>query len=256
MKVAFAVTDTTPRDVLNRIAQLRNGKHSPVAQTPAATSIATAKSETLALLAEARTALSQGDLKRAEALAGQASRLNVADSQFTPQQDSPAKLAAALQRARGEAETIDLAASTLAQDLRLPKFGENSTAVPHMAAVPESAPLPLPTLATDEPTNEPLSAQSLIEEGEQALLAGKRAKALELFRAASQFADQLDPASQNQLQSHLRMLSGQPEAHTARVRGDSLIDLANSGHKVLARQLSAEVGRRQSEAAKNSCHRT
>ncbi len=250
LQVAFDATDTTPRDVLNRIARLRTGNEMPAALPPPADSIATAKNETLALLAEARAALSQGDLKLAEMLAGQASRLNVADSQFAPQQDSPARLAADLQRARAEAETIQLTASTSAQDLRLPNFDQNTDAVPRMAAVPESAPLPLPGLASDNLSAESYSPHEMIEQGERALRAGDRNQALELFRTAFQHKDQLDPISQEQLRSHLQMLAGNPEVHTTRISGDSLLDSANSGHKVLARQLSTEVGRRQSEAAK------
>ena len=250
LQVAFDAMDTTPRDVLNRIALLRERNEPPALLPIAGDSISVAKDETLALLAEARTALSQGDLKRAEALAGQASRLNVSDSQFAPQQDSPAKLAADLQRARSEAETIQLASGTSAQDLRLPSFEQNPAAVPRMAAVPENPPMPLPALATDEFSAESYGPHELIEQGERALRAGNRNEALELFRAAFQHNDQLDALSQKQLQSHLQMLAGQPDIRTTRINGDSLLDSANSGQKVLARQLSTEVGRRQSEAAR------
>lgn len=250
LQAAFDATDTTPRDVLNRIARLRNGNEQPTALPIASDSIATAKNETLVLLAQARTALSQGDLKRAETLAGQASRLNVADSQFAPQQDSPARLAADLQRDRAEAETIQLTSNATAQDLRLPSFEQNTAAVPRMAAVPENAPMPLPALVTDEFSPESYNPRELIERGEQALRAGNRNEALELFRAAFQYNDQLDVMSQKQLQGHLQMLAGQPGVHSTRISGDSLLDSANSGHKVLARQLSTEVGQRQSEAAK------
>lgn len=251
LQVAFDVADTTPRDVLNRIARLRNGNRLPGSTLPQANeSIATAKNETMVLLAEARAALSRGDLKGAETLAGQASRLNVVDSQFAPQQDSPAKLAADLQRARAEAETIQLTTGISAQDLRLPDFEQNSTTAPRIATVPENVPMPLPTLATDILSTEFHGPHELIEQGERALRAGNRNEALDLFRKAFQHVDQLDPISQKQLRGHLQMLSGQPEVHTTRISGDSLLDSANSRHKLLTRQLSAEVGRSQSEASK------
>jgi len=250
LKAEFDVNDTTPRDVLGRIARLRSGNGAPALSPSNSDSIATIKSETQALLVEARIALSQGDLKRAESLAGRASQLNMDESQFSPEQDSPAKLAADLLRARAEAETIQLTAGTSLDDLRMPDLEQHATEFPRLAAVPENAPLPLPALATDSPSQDVFTPRELIEQGELALREGNRTEALELFRAASQFSKQLDENSQRQLQSHLQMLSGQSKPESTRISGDSLLDATNSGHKVLARQLSAEVGRNQSEAAK------
>lgn len=249
LRVAFDQLDTSPRDVLDRIARQRTGNLLPATIAPEHESIATVKQETMVLLAEARAALATGDLKRAEALAGQASRLNVADSQFAPQEDSPARLAVDLQRARAEAESIQLTTGSSIQELRLPHL-EQIQEEPRMAAIPENAPMPLPTLASDQPSESNLGPNELIQQGEQALRAGNRSEALELFRAAFQHLDQLDPMTQSQLRSHLQMLSGQPQVHATRISGDSLLDSANSDHQLLTRQLSAEVGRRQSEAAK------
>ena len=251
LQTSFDSVDTTPQDVLSRVARLRSGNESETTAPPTTDSIAVTKNETLGLLAQARAALASGDLKRAEALAGQASLLNVADSQFAPQEDSPALLAADLARARAEAETIQLVSGLEAQELRLPSLQRKSTDVPRMAAAggaPTPLPAPLPTLASDNASL--IDPYELIEQGENALRAGQREEALERFRAAFQFHEQLDPASRSNLQGHLQMLSGQPEDRSTRLDDHSLLESTGSGEKVLARQLSAEVGKRQSEAAK------
>lgn len=251
LQTSFDSADTTPEDVLSHVSKLRSGDTLQTTAPQTNDSIAAAKSETSELLAQARAALASGDLKGAESLAGQASRLNVADSQFAPQEDSPAKLAADLARARAEAETIQLTAGLDLQELRLPSLEPKPADVPRMAAAggtPTPLPAPLPTLAKDDAL--PIDPYVLLEQGENALRAGHREEALERFRAAYQFHEQLDPVSQKNLQGHLQMLSGQPEDRSTRVDDHSLLESAGSGEKVLARQLSAEVGKRQSEAAK------
>jgi hypothetical protein len=87
---SFPATGLTPKSVLARIAEAKRGaapggiaNPAAVAATPAQPgSIAEAKSQTLTLLSQARTALAGGDLATAEQLAGQASALNVPESQL------------------------------------------------------------------------------------------------------------------------------------------------------------------------------
>jgi general secretion pathway protein D len=92
----------------------------------------------------------------------------------------------------------------------------------------------------------------LLQAGEQALRKGDRQRALDLFRKAHANPQRLDIQSQQRLQDHLQMLATTP-AGTARRTANgktSLIDKAGAGQVVLARQLAADVGRRQSEAAR------
>lgn len=260
----------TPQDLLRRIAERRKenataGAASAAVAPAAAPTIADAKAKSLDLLAQARTAMQGGDLKAAEALAGQASALNVPDSQYAPQEDRPSRLAADLLRARGESQSTELAAASIPSTM-LPSTMLPSTSTPaaddytqatigmetgpalQLAQVPDEAPLPLPGAA------EPLGgdAKTLLEAGEQALKAGDRDGALENFQAAYRLRDQLDLLAQQQLQGHLQMLSvdapkGDHSEPLPKPDGE-MLDATASGQSVAARQVSAEVNDRQSKA--------
>ena len=92
----------------------------------------------------------------------------------------------------------------------------------------------------------------LLQAGEQALRKGDRQRAFDLFRKAHAGSDRMDLQSQQRLQDHLQMLATAPTKAARRSSQGkvSLIDKAGAGQAVLARQLSADVGRRQSEAAR------
>ena len=107
--------------------------------------------------------------------------------------------------------------------------------------------------ATSSPAEEQLLAPAespfeLLQKGEQALRSGNRNLALQLFRQAHQDRQLLDPLTQERLQDHLQMLAGNPVSRPRRDSG-SLLNSATVEQTVVARQLSAEIGKRQSEAA-------
>ena len=133
----------------------------------------------------------------------------------------------------------------------------DSPSEPRVAQAVEGIPMPLPALEPEEVAPVESPAYSLLHQGEEALRRGDRQKALELFRQAYNHPDKLDIESQQQLQDHLQMLATAPAAGTpsagsapAGGRDSYLLDTAGSGQAVLARQVSADVGRLQSEAAR------
>jgi general secretion pathway protein D len=254
----FAANGVTPTSVLRRISELRNGAASLTIAggTPAPQSMADAKGQTLALLAQSRAALAAGDLASAEKLAGRASALNVPDDQFAPTEDRPGRLAIDLIRARAESGSTELA------DLDLPTTSTPEApdyvqaaaglelGVPlQMAELPAAMPLPQPGQNLLASTADPAA---LLEAGEAALRAGDRAAALEAFRAAYANNESLDVLAQQRLQGHLQMLSSSVEADSESVPAPEgeMLDATAAGQSVVARQLSAEIGKRQSEAAK------
>ncbi|NOY40524.1 MAG: general secretion pathway protein GspD [Planctomycetes bacterium] len=244
------VQGTTPSDVLRLVHQLRAGPASLAPTPKIPTSLSAAKAETTRLLAEARLALGHGDLRLAETLAAQASRLGVADSTFAHHEDRPSKLAADLQLARTEMQQMTLASEGVPVDLALPAASGSSDLElsPRLAQLPEIVPTPLPPPA--ERPIQPADAFQLIKDGERALREGNRRAALELFRTAYEQRDQLDPLSVEQLQGHLHMLSGNAPTTTPRPATNSLLNAATTGQTLVARQLSAEIGKRQSEASR------
>ena len=138
----------------------------------------------------------------------------------------------------------------VAVDLTLPRLGEVSPGHLRMAQTPEVSPLPVGAPAeADGLLPQPASPFELLQNGEQALRNGDRTEALRLFRAAHADRQLLDPLSQEQLQDHLQMLSSRTATSSRRSSGGSLLSAATAEQTVLARQLSAEIGKRQSEAS-------
>jgi general secretion pathway protein D len=265
----YPVGGVTPRDVLRRIAERREGiGPNPAAAAAAGTtlSIADAKAQTLQLLGQARAALAAGDLAQAQALAGQASALDVPDSQFAPYEDRPSRLAADLLRAGAEsdggAELVDAAlptTTTPSADDYAQAIAETDGATLELAQVPAEAPLPLPGSEAATPLTvgdaaAPSEALELVEAGEAALRARDIPGALERFRAAYELREQLDVLTQQRLQGHLQMLSVESAAadpsEALPLPDGELLDSAAEGQSLAARQLSAEVSEHQSQAAR------
>jgi general secretion pathway protein D len=244
----------TPQDLMRRIAERRKVPANGVMAVVPAAPAGDAKAQTLALLAQARAALAAGNLAEAQSLAGKASALNVPDSQFAPTEDRPSKLALDLQKAAIEGSTVKLAAGTLpttatpgASDFAQAAAASDMNAALRMAQAPDLAPTPLPA---DEARPLPTSpAEQMLEAGEAALKSGDRPGALESFRAAYEQRDQLDIVSQQRLQGHLQMLTAAGGQEALPAPGD-LLDSAADGQSVVARQVSADIMKLQSEAKK------
>ncbi len=129
--------------------------------------------------------------------------------------------------------------------LRFAQFPEDFrgdlTSTPNQ--LPQTEPNQLPQ--TDLNTNR---AVQLLAEGESALGNQDRAGARSLFQEAQRYAAELDSVSRQRLEGHLRMLT-----KTSPGRGtsdSSTLDLADQGEQVVARQLQAELTKRQIEASR------
>ncbi len=244
---------------------------------PARTSPADDKALALEQLGQARQALNSGNIDLAENLVRATSTLGVPESEFLPGEERPSTLAWEVMQARTSASSAPSAQAnnTLNHQItRLPQQGDSApvaqasisqAAVPAALAPPNTGarqaqlPVPFATLPTGaspllelDPYAEPNDAVTLLEEGEAALQRRDEQTALECFRQAYQTSDQLDSASRQRLQEHLQMLAGNAarSSATPRVAGTipTLIDTTDDTQQVLARQLSAEVGKCQSEA--------
>ncbi len=153
-----------------------------------------------------------------------------------------------------EQNRVQLAAATEAipVDLTLPSTspaGENPTGEKplRLAQLPTREPSQLPS--TEEVLPVPVDVFQLLRNGENALREGDRSSALRMFRAAHGRRNELDLLSQQKLQDHLQMLSAGSSRALPRRESGALLNSAATGQGVVARQLSAEIGKRQSEAA-------
>jgi general secretion pathway protein D len=211
------------------------------------------------LLGQGEVLLARGDLDSAERAASEAAGLMAG---IATEDKSPMNLLGRIAQTRKERnaaapgepenrmivdEAVAPAAAAVPVDLTLPNL-EQQMEVPRLAQLPNVALEPLPT--TENLAPEMMDPFALLQEGEMALRAGNRGEALNLFRMAHARRNELDGDNQQRLQDHLQMLSSGPGAAPARPGAHSLLDDASSGQAVIARQLSADIGKRQTEAAK------
>ncbi|MEX0938943.1 MAG: hypothetical protein WDZ59_13860 [Pirellulales bacterium] len=215
------------------------------------------KQQSLELLRQARGALIEGDVDRAERLAQQAQGLGVPDTLFVRGEDRPALVLLDVARSRTEGSSVQhasgqpLVAGGAQQGLFLPQQ-DNSQNVLAGAQDNTGGRSMLSALAqqTGPGQAEPLPAMppvELLQQGEQALRERDLDRALQLFREAQQREDQLDPAARERLHGHLQMLTTSTSPEDIQ---PPLIDQAGTDQQILARKLSAEITRQQTEARK------
>ena len=145
---------------------------------------------------------------------------------------------------------VQVAAATgvIPIDLTLPQESSAGGSSLNLAQAPAGRLTQLP--ATGELLPQPEDAFQLLRAGENALRQGDRTGALERFRKAHARRNELDVLSQQQLQDHLQMLSAGSASAAPRSDRGALLNSASSDQAVLARQLSADIGKQQLDAAR------
>ncbi len=83
--------------------------------------------------------------------------------------------------------------------------------------------------------------------GEEALTAGHKDEAMQLFRQAYAAQEQLDPATRQRLQDHLQMMTS-PATLPRPGSGDGLLESSAARQRVLYSQVSADISRLQNTA--------
>ncbi len=253
----------------------------PIATAPAdAATIEARKRQGLQLVAQARAALSEGNLPFAESLARQAEALNVPDTAYAPGEDRPALVLFDIDRnrwsedapgtllggppraaqaptpqaqravyepARDPTRTMQVQAEEPAppqfpEGLQLAPTDPNAAQVP---AVPENLPSPGVDQSPTRPSENPLQ---IITWGEQALEAGNLALARTYFQEASRYRDQLDADAQARLDQSLQRVTPVPGAEPSAVRPGDLLPDATEQQRLIANQLSVELARREAAA--------
>lgn len=175
--------------------ELPSARQAPQGDSPA-------KREAQRLVAEARLALDQGDLAKAQALADQAAKAPVAETEWRQNETRPWMLSLEIGRAMSRREGVAPAAATTPA-AGVPSAYPVARGVYNPAndntriAQVKSEPLPNP---------DPQTGTRLYDEGLKALEAGDRATALEKFVAAWPHRDTLDPAIRQNLKDKLTFL--------------------------------------------------
>ncbi len=130
----FTPLEASPQKLLQRIGQARSkgpgtanlsatkqspiqGPRQPSSVSPASpastTDLATKKNQSLALVAQARAALTRGEITAAKQLAEQAAALGVPDSVYATNEDRPAMVLFEIQRSGGPRQPTSIAPATL-----------------------------------------------------------------------------------------------------------------------------------------------
>ncbi|MGO8689719.1 MAG: hypothetical protein ACLQLG_08785 [Thermoguttaceae bacterium] len=117
---------------------------------------------------------------------------------------------------------------------------------PTPAAPPSSPPALPPPAAAAAPGTSP--GYALFQQGEAALRAHDRDKALQCFRQAAAYVNEMDPSTAQRLLDHLQLLSAPPVRAGQGPMGQPVVDEEVARQQALARQLATELERQESAA--------
>lgn len=190
-------------------------------------------------------------------------------ARLTPEQDA----AVGLRMLTPAVESVEPRLAQLPEPLELPPEGTEISDEPlpppsqHHAPVPPAEPMPRPmansslpstdgdesTLPSSRSKDATSDAAELLKSGEFALKQKDRQTAATLLGQAYVLRDELSQQDQDRLRKYLSDLAASAPAPSNRFGTNStgksnLIDAAADSEQALARQLSAEVGKKQSEA--------
>ena len=168
------------------------------------------------LVGQSRQALEAGDLKRAEALAAKASKLNVPEKAFAQGEETPTQLAWALQKRRSQMD---------------------SAVMPAGGVLPEAAP---PVQALHVPENDATQIQQVTSTLDPSLATPPTGPRLAQVPTLAKPPAQARPAAR--AQASAESIAPPPAEIEA---GSPLIDQADADQQLLARQLSTAVGQTQ-----------
>ena len=242
--------------------------------------------QALFLMARARQALASGNVSEAEQLSRQVLALNVPAGRFLPGEDRPSELAWEVQQTKQRSTPLPLfnsaqnnpsspvvpsepdisggrLGSTGMQHHDKARLPANDTASDiesatdassgpglRFAQLPENGTGNSTSIRSQLPQGESKinRAPQFLAEGESALRNQEQAAVQELFQEAEEHGAGLDSGSRQRLERHLRR---QTKVSSDRGASDpSTLDLAEQDEQVVARQLQAELTKRQIEASR------
>lgn len=269
LNVNYGPFDVKPDSLLQRIAAARGQRgggepsqieplppvgdnSAPLAEQagPAAPldgATAARKQQALKLVDQARQAMQTGDLNRAKALAEEAEELRVPDHAFQKGETRPWMVLSQIQRTEKEREGVipaGGAAAIGAEDRQGGRYAGAQAMYDRNRDATENVPA-----SRQEQIGTPENGMTLFQRGEEALRNRDIPAALSWFRQANQHRQDLDPATQQQLQDKLQLLS-QSTAVRKPAGGGGLMNEAAAEGQVNYRRVQAELGQKE-QAARN-----
>lgn len=217
-------------------------------QRPLDPAVAARKQQALQLVQQARDAIKAGDLERAAGLAAQAEDLRVPDTAFKEGEDRPWMVLYQIQQNEKERQGVTPAGGAAPIGVAAGREG----AFPGSQAMYDSnrdGTQNVPAGMQEQAAGSPEPAMALFQRGEAALRNRDIPAALNWFRQAHRRREELDPATQQQLQDKLQLLAQSP---TMRRPGaeSGLMSEAAADQQLKYRKISAELSR-QEQAARN-----
>ncbi|MBN2476163.1 MAG: general secretion pathway protein GspD [Pirellulales bacterium] len=234
------------------------------------------------LVRQARAALATSQIELAETLAYEAERLQIPDAAYAPGEDRAGLVLFDVRKARQQNPSGVIPASgslvtpatgpwpshgtatralydsandptrNLPAGVAAPTpFSDSSRTNPVQLQFAQNIPAPPSVrdgLPSDVSAGRDTSASSLFQQGEAALKAHDKQSAYQFFRQAAEQGNQLDPITQQRLQSYLQLLSPPRPSTLPGGPARSIADEAAARQQVLARQVSADVAQQEARA--------
>ncbi len=265
--VTFGPFDAKPDDLLRRIAAMREQKR-PIGPAPIDVGNANpivgasqaARQQAVTLMRNIRSALAVGQIAQAEFMCRQLDAMRIPEKAFGPGEDSPAhvfdavhlaqrRFASGVMQAGG---TVDVGGGVNNAVYDPSRDRTRNMQIADIA--PDSVPAPPdqpngPSISPDASGQSP--GYSLFQQGEAALKARDRDRALLLFRQASAYSSQLDPTTAARLQDQLSLLSAPRNLgqHTGSAGQPATpLDDAAAARQALVSQVFSDMTHRESEA--------
>ncbi|MGA2257509.1 MAG: hypothetical protein ABSG53_22850, partial [Thermoguttaceae bacterium] len=266
-QVVFGPFDTKPDDLLKRIAALRQ-QNSPAGPRqidprfagPNAVGPSMAgRQQAVELMRQIRRAMDAQQINQAESLCRQLDALRIPENAFAPGEDRPGLVFQDVRQAMARNASGVIQAGGVSQpnpgvqQLVYNPSSDTTQNVQAAAQQTESIPTPPNQPATSVGGGDAGQSPgySLFQQGEAALKARDRDRALQLFQQASAYSKDLDPVTASRLQDHLSLLSvprsGPPRTGPAG-QPPSPVDEAVAAQQALLKQVYADVNHREAEA--------
>lgn len=217
----------------------------PAASLDAAT--AARKQQALKLVDQARQAMQTGDMNRAKTLAEEAEELRVPDHAFQKGETRPWMVLYQIQQAEKDRQGVVPAAGAApigAEDRQGGRYAGAQAMYDRNRDATENVPA-----SRQEQIGTPENGMTLFQRGEEALRNRDIPAALSWFRQANQHRQDLDPATQQQLQDKLQLLSQSTAVRKPAGAGGLMNEAAAEG-QVNYRRVSAELAQKE-QAARN-----